>query len=122
MKESHRDYLEDIVDAMEKAESFISGMDFQTFSDDDKTHFAVVRALEVIGEAVKHVPDHVKKKYPQVPWRDIAGMRDKLIHEYFGVKLKVVWNTVKSEIPELKPVFKKIRDEIINKNVQDDPL
>uniref|UniRef100_UPI00262F28BC HepT-like ribonuclease domain-containing protein n=1 Tax=Thermococcus sp. TaxID=35749 RepID=UPI00262F28BC len=69
---------------------FTSGMDFEDFSKDRKTQFAVIRALEIIGEAAKAIPEDFKKEHPKVPWREMAGMRDKLIHAYFGVDLHVV--------------------------------
>ena len=72
------DYLQNILYAMEKAESFIEGMDFAAFEADEKTTFTVVRALEIIGEAAKKIPPEVRQKYPDVPWREMAGMRDKL--------------------------------------------
>jgi len=83
-------------------------MTFKDFKDDDKTIFAVIRALEVIGEASKKIPKSIRNKYPQIPWREITGMRDKLIHEYFGVNLKVVWDTVKKDIPHIKPLINEI--------------
>ena len=103
-----RDFLEDALDAMEKAEQFTSEMSYEAFKKDDKTIFAVIRALEVIGEAIKHVPDDFRNSYPEVPWRDISGMRDVLIHEYFGVDMETVWETVKKNIPKTKPVIKSI--------------
>ncbi|MEM3676907.1 MAG: DUF86 domain-containing protein [Candidatus Bathyarchaeia archaeon] len=69
---------------------------------------AVIRAIEVIGEAVKKVSISVRKRYPEIPWKDMAGMRDKLIHEYFSVNLRRVWKTVKEDIPDLKHLFEKI--------------
>ena len=99
------DYVEDILDAMSKAIKFVGDMEYEDFIRDDKTVFAVIRAMEVIGEAVKNIPDHVKKRYSEIPWRSMTGMRDKLIHEYFGVELKRVWKTVREEIPPLKPLF-----------------
>ena len=110
MRREFLDYVEDIVNAMAKVEEFTMGMKYEEFIEDDKTTFAVIRALEIIGEAVKKIPASVKKQYPQIPWKDMAGMRDKLIHEYFGVKVKVVWETVKQDISPLKPVFQKILD------------
>jgi uncharacterized protein with HEPN domain len=108
MSREFLDYVEDIIDAMSKAQNFIHEMDYEAFVKDDKTVFAVIRALEIIGEAVKKVPPKVKKQYPDAPWKDIAGMRDKLIHEYFGADQKIVWDTVQKDIPTLKPVFEKI--------------
>ncbi len=72
-------------------EKFIEGMNFEAFQADDKTASAVMRKLEIIGEATKQVPQEVRDKYPQVPWREMAGMRDKLIHFYFGVDYSLVW-------------------------------
>jgi len=107
MKREVGDYIQDISDAMNKAMEFVEGMEYEDFICDDKTIFAVIRAIEVIGEAVKSIPEDVKKEYPEIPWREMAGMRDKLIHGYFGVNLKRVWKTVKEEIPPLKPLFEK---------------
>ncbi len=90
MNREVRDYVQDVIDAMEKGMKFIEGMEYEEFVKDDKTVFAVIRALEVIGEAVKNIPEEVRRKYPEIPWRDMAGMRDKLIHSYFGVNLKMI--------------------------------
>lgn len=73
------------MDAIEKIEEFVAGMDFEEFRDDDKTVSAVVRKLEIIGEATKNIPDEVRQKYPKLPWREMAKIRDKLIHGYFVV-------------------------------------
>jgi len=112
MKKDYRDYLDDIINAITKAEQFIGKMTFEDFEKDEKTIFAVVRALEIIGEATRKLPESLKNKYPKIPWREISGMRNKLIHEYFGVNLRVVWDTVKKDIPTIKPFFQ----EIIKKN------
>lgn len=72
----------------------------------------LLRALEIIGEASKSIPDYIQDAYPEIPWRDMAGMRDKVIHEYFGVNLKIVWKTVKDSIPELRPMFDKILKDL----------
>jgi hypothetical protein len=77
-----------------------------------KTKDAVVRNLEVIGEAVKNVPDEFKEKYPEIKWKAIAGMRDKLIHEYFGVSFSLVWGTIKNDLPDLEPKIKRILEEV----------
>jgi len=108
MKTEFLDYVDDIIEAMTNAIRFVENTRYEDFMKDAKTIYAVVRALEIIGAAVKRIPDSVKERYPEIPWRDIAGMRDKLIHEYSGVKLEVVWDTIKNEIPTLKPMFDKI--------------
>ena len=118
MKREIGDYIQDIVDAISKALRFVGEMSYDDFVKDDKTIFAVVRALEIIGEAVKNIPHEFRKKYPEVPWRDMAGMRDKLIHEYHGVRLDVVWETVKKELLPLKPMFENILMEIEEENEQ----
>lgn len=108
MKREAGDYIEDIISAMDKTINFVRNISYEEFTRDDKTVFAVVRALEIIGEAAKNIPDDIRKNYPEIPWKDMAGMRDKVIHEYFGVKLSIVWRAVKEEIPPLKPIFEKI--------------
>ena len=101
-------YLRDIFTAMVAIQEFIEDMDFETFASDDKTASAVLRKLEIIGEATKNVPEEIRQEYPQVPWRQMAGMRDRLIHSYFGVDYSLVWETVKSQIPLLQPVIVQI--------------
>ncbi len=76
-----------------------------------KTINAVVRCLEVIGEAAKKMPDSMKKKYPEIPWKRMTGMRDKLIHEYFGIDLEIVWEVVNTELPPIKPLIQKVLEE-----------
>ena len=112
MKREYKDYVTDIIEAIEKIEEFTKDIKLQDFEKDDKTIFAVIRALEIIGEAVKKIPITVKNRYEQIPWTEVAGMRDKLIHEYFGVNIKVIWNTVKEDIPFIKPLMKQIADDI----------
>ena len=104
----YRLYLKDIVAAMESIEKFVAGMSFEEFQNDDKTSSAVMRKLEIIGEAVKQVPSEVRKKYPQVPWREMAGMRDKLIHFYFGVDYSLVWRAITERLPGIKREVQRI--------------
>jgi uncharacterized protein with HEPN domain len=106
------DFLEDTLNAMVKAELFIADMTYEEFLKDEKTIFAVIRAIEVIGEALKHVPPEFRQKFSNIPWRDITGMRDILIHEYFGVDLETVWETVKTDIPSMKPLFVELLNNI----------
>lgn len=106
------DYLQDMLEAIEKVAGFTCGTDEQRFRTDDKTVFAVVRALEILGEAAKNVPEDIRNRYPQVPWREIAGMRDKLTHEYFGVNLDVIWKAAQIELPRLVPLIARALAEV----------
>lgn len=105
------DYLNDIIDAIEKAEAFSSDMSMDEFLADDKTLYATVRAIEIIGEASKNVPERVRQRYPDLPWRQMSGMRDKLIHAYFGVDATVIWKTVKEDIPPIKNALHRVIKE-----------
>ncbi|MFB3884124.1 MAG: DUF86 domain-containing protein [Thermodesulfobacteriota bacterium] len=104
----YRYYLEDIIQAMERAEEFVQGMTFDLFLTDDKTASAAVRKLEIIGEAAKQIPDDIRREFPEIPWGEMAGMRDRLIHAYFGVDYHLVWRTIKERVPQVKPFLKKI--------------
>jgi uncharacterized protein with HEPN domain len=106
MPRNYEDYLNDILDAIRKIEAFTKGMTFEIFKEDDKTVFAVIRAMEIIGEAAKHIPDDVRSQHPQVPWKAMAGMRDVLAHDYFGVNLNTIWMTVREKIPSLEAPLK----------------
>ncbi len=104
------DFLQDIADNLEKAESFVEGMDFDDFLEDEKTRYSVICALEIVGEAVKKVPTAIRQRNPQVPWKDMAGMRDRLIHGYFGVDNEIVWKTVKEFAPEIRSEIEAVLD------------
>lgn len=101
-KRDIRLYIEDVRESIAKIEKYTKGLDYNTFIKDPKTIDAVVRNLSVIGEAVKNFPDNLKSKYPQVPWREIAGTRNKTIHEYFGIDEDILWKTVKEDMPAFK--------------------
>ena len=112
MPREYEDYLRDLLDAIEKIKDFIKNMNFEEFKRDDKTKFAVIRALEIIGEATKHISEEFRNKYPEVPWKDMAGMRDILIHDYFGIDEETVWMTAKEKIHQLKPSIEKILSKL----------
>ncbi len=96
------DYLQDILDAIGAIEKFTFGIEFREFSSNLEKIYAVSRALEIIGEAVKRIPNSIRNQYPNIPWKDIAGMRDKLIHDYFYTDVEIIWKAVQEDIPELK--------------------
>jgi len=102
MKKDASVFVEDIMEGIEKIEGYIEGMSKEEFLGDSRTQDAVIRRLEVMGEAVKNIPQDFRDEYPEIPWKQIAGMRDVLIHEYFGVNLERVWKTIKTDLPELK--------------------
>jgi uncharacterized protein with HEPN domain len=105
-------YIKDILTAMEAIEQFVQDLEFDKFVVDDKTASAVARKFEIIGEATKSVPEEIKQKYTQVPWKEMAGMRDKLIHFYFGIDYKLLWQTIKNRIPQIKPVIQQILQDM----------
>ncbi|HEX3869701.1 MAG TPA: DUF86 domain-containing protein [Pirellulales bacterium] len=105
------DYLEDIHKACRKAMEFLADMPLGDFAVDDKTAFAVMRALEIVGEASKRIPQTIRDKYPDVPWRSMAGIRDKLSHDYLTIDMEVVWKTVKEDLPALTPRLQIIAEE-----------
>jgi uncharacterized protein with HEPN domain len=96
-------YLSDIIENIAQAESFVASMTFEQFAADRKTVYAVIRCFEIIGEATKNVPDHVRLRRTDVPWSDMARMRDKCIHAYWGIKHLIIWKAIKEELPTITP-------------------
>ena len=107
-----RVYLDDMVTAATKAIEFVDGLSFDEFVSDDRTTFAVIRAFEILGEAAKQVPSPIRKQLPRVPWQDMAGMRDKLIHAYHGVDLHVVWRAIGEDLPMVVTEVRRLLDEL----------
>lgn len=94
-------YVEDLLESLELIIKYVEDMGFDDFENDKKTIDAVVRNFEVIGEASKYIPDDVKKKYQNVDWKGIVGLRNRIVHEYFNISLSTVWHIIKEELPTL---------------------
>ena len=101
MSRDYRLYLDDMLIALEKVLRFTQGVDLAHFVDDERTFDAVVRNLEIIGEAAKHIPAAVQARYPDVEWRSIAGLRDIVAHEYFGIDEDILWDIIIHQVPAL---------------------
>jgi uncharacterized protein with HEPN domain len=101
-------YLKDILSNIESAERFVTGISFEEFIRDEKTNYAVVRCLEIIGEASKHIPAGLRTKYPEVPWKTMVGTRNVIIHEYVSIDLAEVWKTTVNNLPPLKKQIQRI--------------
>lgn len=108
----YRLYLLDILEAIDKIKRYTSKRDFKSFAGDDLVVDAVLRNLELVGEAVKHIPEKAKESYPDIKWKEIAGMRDKLIHDYFGVDHELVWKVITEDMLEFEKRVKVILDEV----------
>jgi uncharacterized protein with HEPN domain len=108
MSHEFLDFVEDILDAMDKAKILVEGFTYEEFETDFRTNFAVVRALEILGEATKRLPMSLREQYPDIPWRGMAGMRDRIIHGYDTVDLQIVWDVVEQDIPAIRPQIQQI--------------
>lgn len=112
-KRDARDYLQDILSYAEKVQRFTADLRSpDSLAEDEMRLLATVRALEIIGEAVKRLPHSLRRRYPQVPWKDIAGMRDILAHGYYDIDLEIVWKTVQQDIEPLRNAVRQILDDL----------
>lgn len=102
------EYLSDIHEALKRITTYTAQFNYKQFMNDTKTQDAVIRNFEVIGEATKNLSIRLRKKYIQIPWKDMAGMRDKMIHHYFGINYDIVWKIAKEEISKLLPQIEKL--------------
>ena len=100
------------MEAIENIDDFVGNMDFNEFNGDEKTRSAVVWKIGVIGEATKNIPKNIRDRYKELPWKEMARMRDKISHFYFGVDYKIVWEVIRKRLPEIKPIIQKILKEM----------
>lgn len=118
MSREYKLFIKDILEAINDIEEFIREMDYNTFLSDRKTQRAVVQAIEVIGEASKNIPAEIKRKHKDIPWKEMAKMRDKISHFYFGIDYKIVWKVIKGKLPLMKSsieqIFKDLESEGTN--------
>lgn len=111
MPKHYEVYLLDILDSSEKIQKYTKKLSFEEFSENSMAVDAVIRNLEIVGEAVKKIPNEIRKEYPEVEWKKISGLRDILIHAYANIDLKIVWDIVQNKIPRLKSSIQKIKSE-----------
>ena len=112
MKRDYTLYIKDMLECIEKIEEFVGNMSYEEFVEDDKTSSAAVRKLEIMGEASKNIPRDIRREYKEIPWSDVAKMRDKIIHFYFGVDYEIVWKVIKERLPVLKQQIENLIKEV----------
>ena len=112
MSSDNKVFLKDILDSMKLIEEYVEDMDFEEFKNDQRTIDAVIRNIEIIGEATKQIPDDVKDKNSEIPWEEMARMRDKMIHGYFSIMQEILWETVKHDIPETRSLIKELLEDL----------
>lgn len=108
MLRDYKTYLDDIGESIGKISRYTNGLTIETLASDEKTLDAVIRNLEIIGEAAKNVPIEIRRQYPEIEWKKVAGLRDILIHRYFGVDLEIIWDLIQTKLPPLALQIRKI--------------
>jgi uncharacterized protein with HEPN domain len=100
--------LSDMLDAIDRVPQYIAGMSFDAFSNDQKSIDAVVRNLEIVGEAANRLPDDFKEQHPEVEWHKVVGLRNRIIHDYFGIDIKIIWQIIHADLPKLRNTLSRI--------------
>jgi uncharacterized protein with HEPN domain len=113
-------FLDDILTAIDDIIAFTAAFDLEAFKQDRKTIYAVTRALEIMGEATKNIPAEVRQAYPQIPWKQISGMRDKLIHSYFSVNIVTLWKAARQDAPQLRQIILAVKKDLDRPTKQND--
>jgi len=118
MKRINIDYIQDILDSIHTIEKYVpQNISYEDFIQDERNYHTVIRMFEIIGEACNKISDDIKEKYPEIPWRDIIGMRNKIIHQYFGVNPVIIWKAALEDVPEFKNFMAKLMNEIEDENI-----
>jgi len=115
MKREINLYIDDILESIDHLDEYMNGVSKDTFIASHQIQDVVIRRLQIIGEATKHLPQEVKELFPEVPWKDVTGMRDIVVHDYFGVSLKQVWETATRDIAPLKQAVLKVKEGLSHK-------
>jgi uncharacterized protein with HEPN domain len=117
MNKDPKIFIEHIIESIEIIEAYARGKTYDEFCNSTQLHDAIIRRLEIIGEAIKNIPEEIKREYPLIPWRKVAGMRDILIHEYFGVDLELTWEVIRQNIPKIKKQILEIKNALEQEHV-----